>query len=57
MSRLPLPSNESAVGEEGVTIFNVAEIQALPLTFQDDKLVTRRDATLSTVLDYVKRGG
>ena len=30
LSRLPLPSNEFTVGEEGVTIFNVAQIQAPP---------------------------
>ena len=57
LSRLPLPPIESTVGEEGVTIFNVAQIQALPLIFQDIKLATRRHAALSKVLDYVKRGG
>ena len=56
LSRLPLPSNEPTVGEEGVTMFNVAHIQALQLTFQDTKLATKYDATLSRVLDYGKRG-
>ena len=55
LSRLALPSNESTVGEEGVTIFNVAQIQVLQLTFQDIKLATKRDAILSRVLDYVER--
>ena len=54
--RPPLPSNEPMVAEEGVTIFNVAQIQVLPLTFQDIKLATKHDATLSRVLDYIKRG-
>ena len=35
LSRIPLPSSRSTVGEEGVTIFNVGQIQALPLTFHD----------------------
>ena len=42
------------VGEEGVTIYNVAQIQALPLTFEDIKLATKRDAIVSRVLDYIK---
>ena len=56
LSRLPLPSKESTVGEEGITIFNVAQIQVLSLTFQDIKLGAKCDATLSRVLDYVKTG-
>ena len=36
-------------------MFNVAQIQALPLTFQDIKSATKRYATLSRVLEYVKR--
>ena len=55
-SRLFLPSSQPAGGEEGVTIFNVCQIHALPLTFQDIKLATKPDAALSTVLDYVKTG-
>ena len=35
-------------------MFNVSQIQALPLTFRDIKLATKRDATLSRVLEYVK---
>ena len=54
LSRLPLPSSQPALGEEGVTIFNVAQIQALLLTFHDIKLATKCDATLSSVLDHVK---
>ena len=54
--RLPLPSIERTVGKEGFTMFNVGQKEALPLTFQDIKLGTKRDATSSTVLDYVKRG-
>ena len=51
LSRLLLRSNDSAVGEEEATVFNVAQVQALPLTFQDIKLATRCDVTLSRVLD------
>ena len=52
-SRLPLTSSQPTVGKEGITIFNVAQIQALPLTFQHIKLATKRDATLRMVIDYV----
>ena len=54
LSRLPPPSNEPTVVKEGVTIFNVGQLQALPLTFQDIKLAAKRHATLSRVLDDVK---
>ena len=53
---IPLPSNESMVGKEGVTIFKVAQTKVLLPTFQDIKLSTKRDVTLSRILDYVKRG-
>ena len=54
LSRLPLPSREPTVVEEGVIIFSVGQIQALLLNFQDIKLGTKRDATLSRVLEYVR---
>ena len=34
----------------------MGQIPALPLTFQDIKLATKCDATLSRVRDYVKKG-
>ena len=40
LSRLPLPSSQPTVGEEGVTVFDVGQIQSLRLTFQDIKLAT-----------------
>ena len=55
LARLPLLLSQPTVGEEGVTIFNVDQLQALPPTFQDIKLGTKRDATLSRVLDRVKK--
>ena len=56
LSRLPLSSSQPTVDEEGITIFNVGQIQALPVIFQNIKLATKCDATLSRVLDYVKMG-
>ena len=56
LSRLPLASSQATVGEMGITIFDMGQIQALPFTLQDIKLATKRNATLSRVLDYVKTG-
>ena len=52
LSRLPLPSGQSMVVDDRVIIFNVGHIQALPFTFQDIKLVTKHDPTLSNTIDY-----
>ena len=55
LSRLPLTVDDS-ISDDGVTIFNICQIEALPLMFQDVKRATRRDRTLSQVLSFVKTG-
>ena len=56
LSRLPLPTGQPTAADDGVTVFNVGQIQALPLTFKDIKVGTKRDATLSKVLELVRMG-
>ena len=54
LSRLPLPSKD--ISPESVSIFNVAQIQALPVTFKKIQKATSRDTVLSKVLMYVQNG-
>jgi hypothetical protein len=54
LSRLPLPSKD--ISPESVSIFNVAQIQALPVTFKKIQKATSRDTFLSKVLMYVQNG-
>ena len=56
MSRLPLPTGQPTAADDRVTVFNIGQIQALPLTFKDIKIATKRDATLSKILDLVRTG-
>ena len=56
LSRLPLPSKETLQTEEGVSVFNMGQFQALPVTFQSIKTATRRDPILSKVISYVLKG-
>ena len=58
LSRLPLPVQDfpQTVEIEAVSVFNIAQIQALPVTFQQVQLATRRDPTLSKVMTYVQSG-
>ena len=56
LSRLPLVSEQSSWSNDGISIFNMGQIQALPVTFRDIQEATKRDFTLSRVMDYVKRG-
>ena len=56
LSRLPLPILESAPVVDAVSIFNMAQVHALPVTFQDIRTATRKDKVLSKVLTYVQRG-
>ena len=55
LSRLPLPSSDAPSGR-GVSIFNVGQVQALPVTSRDVQKATRRDKTLSKVFTYVQNG-
>ena len=56
LSRLPLPSTGSTSETEPVTMFNIAQVQALPVTVQDIQQATRRDATLGKVYKYAQQG-
>ena len=57
LSRLPLTgagTDESTVAE--VDIFNIAQMEALPVTVEQLELATRRDVDLSQVWQYVQLG-
>ena len=56
LSRLPLPTKERLQGEEGVSVFNIGQFQALPVTFKEIRTATRRDSILSKVVNYVLKG-
>ena len=56
LSRLPLPAKEMLQSEEGVTVFNIGQLQALPVTFKEIQTATRRDPILSKVTSYVLKG-
>ena len=54
LSRLPLRTEEAV--PDKVSIFNVTQVQALPVTFRSIQKATRRDKILSKVLEYVQQG-
>ena len=55
LSRLPLPSvNHSS--DHDVSVFNVGQAQALPVTFRDIQTATHRDKILSKVSTFVHNG-
>ena len=56
LSRVPLRTKESLQGEEGVTVFNMCQFQALPVTFKEIRTATSRDPILSKLVNYVWRG-
>ena len=56
LSRLPLHSRERGQSEEGVVVFNMGQFQALPVTFKEIKIATRRDPILSKMTSYVLEG-
>ena len=56
LSRLPLPSTTPTLDAQTVTTFNIGQVQALPVTFQDIQRATRRDPTLGKVYRYVLDG-
>ena len=55
LSRLPLPSTNSDPRKED-SIFNVCQVQALPVSFRDIQQATRRDKLLGKVLSYTQMG-
>ena len=55
LSRLPLP--DTTLGSSSVpSIFNVSQLQSLPVTSAQVETATRRDPVLSKVLLYTKQG-
>ena len=59
LSRLPLHTPESPLSSstpDEASVFNVAQVHALPVTFQRIQAATRRDPVLSKVLTYVQKG-
>ena len=57
LSRLPLPCvNTSKSSSSAVDVFNVAQLESLPITSQQLGQVTRKDMILSKVWRYCKSG-
>ena len=56
LSRLPLPTNRSASTDDVCKLFNIGQIQALPVTVADVQKATRSDKLLSRVCEYVLNG-
>ena len=56
LSRLPLPILDSETTSSSVSVFNIAQIQSLPVTFQQVQATTRRDPILTKVSAYVTTG-
>ena len=53
-SRLPFPSTEST--EDVVNVFNVAQVEALPLPSQQIAAATKKDPVLSQIIRYTQSG-
>jgi len=56
LSRLPLKNEEPSVTSEEPAIFNVSQIESLPVTAKQMQAATRTDPVLSKVFRYVKTG-
>ena len=56
LSRLPLPSTVPLGNSPDPAIFNVAQLQALPVQAQDVAEATRTDPVLRLLLNYLRRG-
>ena len=55
LSRLPLKVKYTPPDKD-INIFNICQLQALPVTFQNIQKATRSDRVLSKVLTYVESG-
>ena len=55
LSRLPLPTTNQHLGKED-SIFNVCQMQVLPVSFREIQQATRQDKLLGKVLSYTKTG-
>ena len=56
LSRLPLKTNEPDVTSDEPAVFNISQIEHLPVTTKQLQAATRRDPILSKVLRCVKSG-
>ena len=56
LSRLPLKSTEPEVISDEPSVFNVSQLERLPVTAKQLKAATRTDPILSKVLHFVKSG-
>ena len=58
LSRLPLQStsDQQLNGKAPISVFNVSQISALPVTSQDIQRATQTDRLLSQIYNYVKNG-
>ena len=56
LSRLPLRVGGSQTVEDGAHLFNIGQIQSLPVTAVDVRKTTRTDRVLSKVYQYTQNG-
>ena len=56
LSRLPLPSNKSPEYSKAPSVFNVYQIETLPVDANEVQKATRSDPLLKKVLLYTKKG-
>ena len=56
LSRLPHSHSEELPDSDSVEIYNLSQIYSLPVSANDVKRETRRDPTLSKVLDFTLNG-
>ena len=57
LSRFPIKENYKKVGHSESNLFNICQIEPLPLTSGQLKQATRTDPILSKVLMFTKSGG
>ena len=56
LSRLPCPQEKELPGSDPVEIYNLSQIDSLPVSANDIKRETRRDHVTSKVLDFTLNG-
>ena len=56
LSRLPLKSQETPIVSDEPAVFNVSQLESLPVTSQQLRTATRTDPVLSKVVSYVRSG-
>ena len=56
LSRLPYSQSEDLPDSDSVELYNLSQIDSLPVSASDVKRETRRDPTLSKVLDFTLNG-